>query len=137
MDRKTKGRVAEAKVITYLLEQGYELYLPFSGNSKYDVIIIKDGTVKRVSTKFTSRKKPSGSWEVEMRQIYRGNGVINIDKFDTTQCDLIAVYIGPLDKVVLVDSNKATPRGLTITNNIILERSHSGRVQLFTKQSSA
>ncbi len=35
MDRKTKGRLAEAKVIAYLLENGYEVYLPFSGNSKY------------------------------------------------------------------------------------------------------
>jgi hypothetical protein len=119
MDRKTKGRLGEAKAIAYLIELGYEIYLPFSNNSKYDVIAIKDGFIKRVSIKFTSVKKPSGSWDVEMRQIYRGNGIINIDKFDNTKCDLIAVYIGPLDKVVLVNALKATPRGLTVTKNII------------------
>jgi hypothetical protein len=119
MDRKTKGRLAEAKVISYLIEEGYEVYLPFSNNSKYDVLVVKDGIVKRVSTKFTSVKKKSGSWVVEMRQIHRGNGVVNIDKFDKTKCDLIAVYLGPIDKVVLIDASKATPRGLHIQNKII------------------
>ncbi|MGH7204464.1 MAG: group I intron-associated PD-(D/E)XK endonuclease [Candidatus Levyibacteriota bacterium] len=119
MDRKTKGRLAEAKVITYLIEQGYEVYIPFSNNSKYDVIAIKDGVVKRISTKFTSVKKPSGSWVVEMRQIYRGKDIINIDKFDNKQCDLIAVYLGPIDKVVLVEASKATARGLHIKSDII------------------
>jgi hypothetical protein len=84
MDRKTKGRLGEAKAIAYLIELGYEIYLPFSNNSRYDVIAVKDGEVKRISIKFTSMKKPSGSWVVEMRQIYRGNGIINIDKFDNT-----------------------------------------------------
>ena len=114
MDRKTKGRLAEAKVIAYLIELGYEVYLPFSNNSKYDVLTVNEGKVKRVSIKYTSVKKPSGSWIVEMRQIYRGNGVINIDKFDKTQCDLVAVYLGPIDKVVIVDASNAMPRELHI-----------------------
>jgi hypothetical protein len=67
MDRKTKGRLAEAKDIAYLIENGYEVYLPFSNNSKYDVIAFKDGFVKRISIKFTSVQKESGTWVVEMR----------------------------------------------------------------------
>ncbi|MEK7605742.1 MAG: group I intron-associated PD-(D/E)XK endonuclease [Patescibacteria group bacterium] len=112
MDRKTKGRLAEAKVITYLIENGYEVYLPFSNNSKYDVICYKDGEIKRVSIKFTSVRKKSGTWKVEMRQIFRGNGVINVNKFDNKDYDLIAVYIGPKDKVILVNANKATKLAL-------------------------
>ncbi len=112
MDRKTKGRLGEAKVVAYLIENGYEVYLPFSSNSKYDVLAIKDGVVKRISVKFTSTKKPSGTWKVEMRQISRRNNSINIDKFNYTQYDLIAVYIGPKDKVVLIDSTRATKLAL-------------------------
>jgi hypothetical protein len=119
MDRKTKGRLAEAKVIAYLVENGYGVYLPFSDNSKYDVLVVKESKVNRISIKFTSVKKPSGSWIVEMRQIYRGKEIINIDKFDKTQCDIIAVYIGPIDRVLLIDASKATPRGLHIQNKII------------------
>ena len=118
MDRKTKGRLAEAKVIAYLIENGYEVYMPFSDNSKYDVVAIKNGVVKRISTKFTSVRKQSGSWVVEMRQIYRGKDIINIDKFDNTQYDLIAVYLGPIDRVILVEASKATARGLHIKDNL-------------------
>ena len=57
MDRKTKGRLAEVKVFAYLIENGYEVYLPFSNNSKYDAISVKDGIVKRISIKYTSAKK--------------------------------------------------------------------------------
>lgn len=121
MDRKTKGRLAESKVVSYLLENGYGAYLPFSNNSKYDVIAVKDGKLKRISTKYTSVQKHSGSWKVEMRQIYRGKNIINVDKFDQNTCDLIAVYIGPLDKVVLVEAAKATSLGLYIKSDYILE----------------
>lgn len=114
MDRKTKGRLAEAKVITYLIENEYEVYLPFSNNSKYDLICYKDGVIKRVSVKFTSVKKLSGSWVVEMRQISRRNNHINIDKFDSSEYDLIAVYISPKNKVVLVNATKATKLALYI-----------------------
>ena len=120
MDRKTKGRLAEVKVIAYLIEKRYEIYLPFSNNSKYDVITFKDGSLEKVSIKYTSVKKPSGSWVVEMRQIYRGNDVIVIDKFDKIQCDVIAVYIGPIDKVVIVDAIQATGRALYIKSSYFL-----------------
>lgn len=114
MDRKTKGRLAESKVVSFLIENEYEVYLPFSNNSKYDVIAIKDGILKRVSIKFTSVKRLSGAWDIEMRQISRGNNKINISKFDSSQFDLVAVYIGPKDKVILVEATKARGRSLYI-----------------------
>jgi hypothetical protein len=119
MDRKTKGRLAEAKVFAYLIENEYELYLPLSDNSKYDAIAVKEKVVKRISIKFSSVKKPSGSWIVEMRQIYRGNKIINVNKFENDTCDLIAVYLGPIDKVVIVESSLATGRSLLIKKNLI------------------
>lgn len=91
------------------------MYLPFSNNSKYDVIAVKDGILKRISTKFTSTQKPSGVWEIELRQISRRkDNEVHIDKFDNTQFDLIAVYIGPKDKVILIEAKEAKTRGLYI-----------------------
>lgn len=106
--QKIKGRLAETKVLSFLIEKGFEVYLPFSNNSKYDVLAIKDGVLKRISVKYTSVQRKSGTWVVEMRQIYRGNHIVNVDKFDYHQYDVIAVYIGPRDKVVLVDAAKST-----------------------------
>ena len=115
MDRKTKGRLAESKVISHLIENGYEVYIPFSNNSKYDVLALKDGILKRVSTKFTSTQKPSGAWEIELRQISRRkDNAVHIEKFDNTQFDIIAVYIGPKDKVILIEARKAKKRGLYV-----------------------
>jgi len=83
--------------------------LPFSNNSKYDVIAYKNGKVTKISVKFTSIKSKYGLWEVEMRQIFRGNRKIHINKFDNTQFDLVAIYIGPEDKVLLIDASKVKP----------------------------
>lgn len=116
MNRKIKGRLAEAKVIAHLIQEGYEIYLPFSNNSKYDVLAFKDRVVKRISIKYTSVQRESGSWSVELRQISRRNNHINIDKFDNTQFDLVAVYIGPRDKVILVDTINVKTRSLSISD---------------------
>ena len=114
MDRKTKGRLAESKVVSYLIENGYEAYLPFSNNSKYDILAVKDGIIKRISVKFTSVKNKSGAWAVELRQISRRNHRINIDKFDNSEYDFVAVYIGPQNKVVLIDAAMVKTRALLI-----------------------
>ena len=114
MDRKTKGRLAEVKVVAYFIENSYEIYLPFSNNSKYDLIAYKDGSLKRVSVKYTSAKRISGAWAVEMRQISRRNKYIHIEKFDKARYDIVAVYIGPEDRVVIIEANQVNTRSLHI-----------------------
>lgn len=117
MDRKTKGRLGELKVLTYLTEQGYELYAPFADNSKFDVIAYKDGILSRVSVKFTSEKTPAGNWSVTIKQVSRrNNGDVKVDKFDHSAYDLLAVYISPEDRVVLIPTNSFTATtALTVT----------------------
>jgi hypothetical protein len=85
-----------------------------------------------VSVKYTSQQLPSGSWEVTMKNVSRRNhGVIKVDLFDKRQYDMIVVYIGPLDKIVLVDAQRATPNLLTIEqedlDNGVLGVDQSGR----------
>ena len=73
--------------------------------------------MKRINVKFTSTQRKSETWVVEMRQVSRRNKSLNIDKFNSEQYDLIAVYIGPKDKVILVESTKATKLALYIKEN--------------------
>lgn len=119
MDRKTKGRLAEVKVISYYIENGYEVYIPFSNNSKYDLLAVNDGDLQRVSVKYTSVQRRSGSWVVELRQISRRNHYVNIEKFNNKQFDLVAVYVGPKNKVVLVDASKVKTRSLYLKKNLV------------------
>lgn len=115
MDRRTKGRLAEAKVLAYFIEQGYEAYTPFSDNSKYDLLVYKDGQLSRVSVKFTSRQLPSGSWEATMKNVSRRNhGTVVISYFDNSQYDLVAVYIGPESRVVVVPATQVGKTSLSV-----------------------
>lgn len=110
MDRKTKGRLGELKVLAYLTELGYELYTPFADNSKFDVVAYKDGLLSRVSVKFTSQITRNGkNWSVTIKQVSRRNdGAVKVDKFDHDDYDILAVYIGPEDRVVLVPTSSFT-----------------------------
>ena len=110
--QENKRRVSRSKSTSVLDRNGYEAYLPFSNNSKYDVLGIKAGKIQRISIKYTSTQRNFGTWVVEMRQISRRNNSINIDKFDSSMYDIIAVYIGPKDKVILVNANKSTTQAL-------------------------
>jgi hypothetical protein len=106
ISRKTKGRLAEAKVLTYLIENEYEVYTPFSDNSKCDLLAIKDKVVYRISVKYTSTQGPYGNWIVGLRNTSRrNNGEVKVDLFDRSSYDILAVYIGPKDEVRIVDVN--------------------------------
>ena len=115
MDRKTKGRLGEAKVLTHFVAEGFEVYVPFTDNSVHDLIVSKDGVVQTVSVKYTSTPSRKGTgWRVHLRQqspLYGGGMAVR--RFDPTAVDLLAVYISPLDQVVVVPSSSI--RGETET----------------------
>lgn len=103
MNRKTKGRLAEVKAVAYFISHEFEVYMPFSDCSKYDLLVVKNGEIGRVSVKYTSTQSKTGTWIAGLRQISRRNhGATKIDKFDNTQFDYVAVYIGPEDRIVVV-----------------------------------
>jgi hypothetical protein len=114
MERKIKGRLAEAKVIAYFIENGYEVYIPFSNNSKYDLLVSKENRIHNISVKYTSTKRYTDSWTVDLRQISRRKDYINIEKFNHSLFDFLAIYIGPKDKVVLIEVSKLKTRSVDI-----------------------
>lgn len=117
MDRKTKGRFAEIKAISYFVENGYEVYVPFSNNSKYDLLVAKDNKVSRISVKYTSTKRGVNSWTVDLRQISRRKNYINIEKFNNLLFDLLAIYIEQLDKIVIIEAKNLKTRSVDIKIN--------------------
>lgn len=104
MNRRLKGNIGEAKVLTYFIENEYDVYLPFQENGECDMIVCKDGILYRVSIKFTSQKSNQG-FAVELRNVSRrkDNQVI-VKDFNKQFIDLLAVYIQPLDKVVVIET---------------------------------
>lgn len=107
MDSKTKqGSIGEAKVICKLLEEGYSVFTQFSGKASFDMIAEKDGELKRIEVKSTRTKSKSKNyWSVQLKKVRPNRSQNKIVRFDKNQCDILAVYIEPEDKVVLINSD--------------------------------
>lgn len=111
MDRKTNGRLAESYATIWFVENGYEVYLPAHGNTKYDLIATKGSEVKRVSVKACGAKTSPNRWGVRMYQTSRRKDHIQTDKFKHDEYDLIAVWLYEEKRVVVVGADKVDPAG--------------------------
>jgi len=101
--RQTKGILGELKVQQYFIEKGYEVYKSISDNSTFDMIVALNGQVSKVSVKYTSVRQPNGKWRVELRSVSRrNNSAVKVKNFDNKEVDILAVYVAPEDRVVLM-----------------------------------
>lgn len=101
----TNGILGESAVVHYLLKNGYEVFMPFNGTQQdYDMIAVKEDQFYRVSVKSTTVQSSSGKWITQIKRVRINSGKNNIHGFDNTKCDLLAVYIVPEDRVVLIDA---------------------------------
>lgn len=104
MTRRKKGKIGESKVLCELIEQDYDIYLPYSDGTPFDLIASKDNKLYRVSIKYTSFFD-KGAWVVGLRNVSRrNNGEVCVKKFDKNSCDILAVYIQPENRIVLIES---------------------------------
>lgn len=62
MRRLDKGVIGESKVLADLIKEGYEVFIPFSGYSPFDLISYKDNKMIRISVKYTSCRQNKSSW---------------------------------------------------------------------------
>jgi hypothetical protein len=54
MNTKQKGSIGVAHVITHCVEKGYQVYLPFDENSRFDLIVYRhQGSLERVQVKYS------------------------------------------------------------------------------------
>jgi len=104
MNRHTKGTLGEAAVLFELVKQGYEIFLPYADWAPFDMVVYKDGILKRVSIRYTSLTKNKSSWEVGLRNVSRKKEGLLIKKFNNLECDLLAVYVAPEERVVILDT---------------------------------
>ena len=101
MNTNLQGNTGEAKVLSYFINEGYTVYLPFGTAAKNDMIIEKNNEIKRVSVKTSNTKYKTGKYRVRIRQ-----GKLNKQiPFDNKSTDILAIYIIPEDRVVLMNSN--------------------------------
>jgi hypothetical protein len=107
MDRKTKGLLAESKTISELITMGCEVYTPFADNGPYDLLTIKENKIYKVSVKCSSVMKNSDTVLITLKTVSRRKeNDVKVNKFDSNNIDILAVYVLPLDIVYLIDAKK-------------------------------
>lgn len=116
MNTVRQGNLGVLAAAKYFAVEGYEVFSPMMENSSCDLIVIKDGVTQRVEVKST-RTGSSKSWQVQIRQIRPNRTGNKIKKFDGAKSDLLAVYIVPEDRVVVIPSSEIKRSSLTIKKN--------------------
>ena len=112
---RNDGILAEAKVMTWFLEREYDVFNQFGGKAPFDLVAHKDNILSRVSIKSTSVRTKSGKWAVQIGRVRPNRTGNTIHKFDSSEADILAVYIVPEDRVIIIDTKTITTgRELTI-----------------------
>jgi len=113
------GILGESRVISELIKCKYEVFTQFSGKAPFDMVAYKDSTLYRVEVKSTrTRTKYDTGWEVQLKRSRPNRSSNIIHKFDNTSCDILAIYIEPLDEVLLIQSVEVTTTcSLSILDN--------------------
>lgn len=107
MDQKTKlGSLAELAVSKRLTELDYHIFTQTSGKAPFDLIAYKDGEIFRISVKGTNTIDKYGSHVVQIGSVRSNRTRNKVIKFSSSICDVLAIYIKPLDKVCFIKSDK-------------------------------
>ena len=87
----------------HFLQNGYEVYSSISDNSEFDIIVSKDGILKKVEIKSVNYIRGS-SYEVQLKSVRANKTSNKIRYFDSKRVDILAVFIEPENKVVIYDA---------------------------------
>lgn len=101
-----KGRLGESHVAAYFTKEGYDLFLPVFSYPECDMVVMKDGKLMKVEVKATASVTKQGNFLVSLRRIRNNSKHYTIHKFDGSCADILAIYIVPEDRVVLLDAKK-------------------------------
>ena len=101
------GTVGKIRIISYFIEKGYDVFIEVDGKSPFDIVVHKEGLLERVEIKTTStRCRSKRGWVVQLKKVRSNKNRNKITSFNPNQCDLVAIYIRPKDKVVILKSKE-------------------------------
>ncbi|QFG12246.1 Holliday junction resolvase [Arthrobacter phage Racecar] len=112
-ERKIKGRIAEASVLKHFVSEGHDVFTGYTDNNKHDLIVFDGENLLRVFVRYTSAST-NVSWKVSLTNVYRSKTGPVVKFFEPEHFDLIAVYVAPEDRVVVLDAKIENTSGLYI-----------------------
>ena len=115
MSPQRQGDAAEAAVTAHFLTEGYDVFSPFGGHGPFDLVVHRDGQLLRVEVKSTTVRTATG-WNVQLKRV-RTNGSGHVLRyFDASAVDLLAVYIVPERRVVVLDASLVDGMGAKVVS---------------------
>nr|WP_242021875.1 group I intron-associated PD-(D/E)XK endonuclease [Trichocoleus sp. FACHB-90] len=109
VDNKTwLGSLGESKVAAELSRHRFHVFTQTTGKAPFDLVAYKDGYLYRINVKTTQRLDKWGSWEVQIKSLRSNRTKNRIIPFDPQSCDVLAVYIEPLDKVCFLQVSEVS-----------------------------
>ena len=93
---KRKGEIAEAKVLSYLIANGYRVFLPWGEDHRFDLLCEVKDEYKRIQVKFVTPK--NGCLEVPLRSMNNWNKI----RYSKENVDIIAAYNPENDKIYFI-----------------------------------
>ena len=107
------GSLGEIATMKHFLAAGFEVYTAITDSSTYDMVIAKGGTLSRVEVKSTGcRNKANTGWVAQVRRIRSNKSTNRKIHFDNSKIDILAIYIEPLDRVVLLEARNISQRAV-------------------------
>jgi len=100
------GTIGDLSAMQAFISAGFSIYIPLSGKEECDFIACKGLSLLRVQVKSTSVKDRNGSYTVQLKRIRNNSSVRKIHKFDALSCDILAVYIQPIDRLCFLHSSE-------------------------------
>lgn len=109
MDDKTYfSSLAETKIIHEFTKDKWHVFNQVSGKAPFDIVIYKDGVIKRVSIKSCNKEKGWGDkYQIEVGRVRSNKTENKIYKFSKEECDILAIYLVKEDKIVYLPSEIA------------------------------
>lgn len=102
----TIGTIGESAVYHDLLKKKYTVYFTMSEGAKFDFIAYrKDKGVQTVEVKTTQTRTPEDTgWKVKLKRSKKNKE----DPFDSSEIDILAVYVEPLGVIHYIDAKSVT-----------------------------
>lgn len=81
---KRQGDVGMAAAIFHYVKLGFTVSVPLTDCQRYDIIIERDGSIKRVQVKTTTQQEPDGFYSVGLRTLGGNQSFHTAKLFDNT-----------------------------------------------------
>lgn len=107
MNTKEIGTSVEAKILSFFVENGYTISIPFGDNAKYDLVLDFNDNLFRLQCKKGRIKNDCIESNTLSHNPFTNKGKTYIGK-----ADYFAIYVYELDKIYLYPITDDCPKGI-------------------------